>query len=137
MSNTSKKHSINSSNHIGHTPMIKEAITQSIKTLDDVFLKLAIYCDEMNLTETQVSTLIKMQSNGSQNFTPKRIRYAIERNRAERIIRENSSSAEKLLKELDQMREEGFAINYVAFIHDSEQGFHLKMPKGQKSKRVK
>ncbi len=127
--------------HNGHMRSRVQDLKASISQLEEEQIQLAITCADCQIDTHLIASIInKMNKNtGSGKFTPQQIRYAVDKSKADHLIshyHENrtSTSAELLLNGFDKLVEEGSKIKFLALLHDSSEGYLLRLPKGRPSK---
>ncbi len=126
--------------HRGHVKLPPVNVKSKITDFDEDALELAMQCSELELDDTLIARLVSVRTTGSIRFTPAQIRYAIARQKAEKLCKEfnttkGMSSAEQLLSSFDALIRDGDELEYIALIHDaSDESCQLSMPKGRKAK---
>mmetsp|Transcript_15000 Transcript_15000/g.28232 ORF Transcript_15000/g.28232 Transcript_15000/m.28232 type:complete len:809 (-) Transcript_15000:162-2588(-) len=124
--------------HNGHIAMPPEYIRTPLYMLleDKDSLQLLHQCKQHLATDPFVTAILRERTQ-LQSIKPKQMQYLMSKLRAQELLTNNInnlSSAERLLKQFDDLVEGNEEINYVALIHSFDQGYKLRVPKGRPSK---
>lgn len=125
--------------HNGHIALPPEHIRVPLYILlkDQDTLKLLQQCKQHLASDPFVAAILRERTT-MQSIKPSQIQYLITKIKAHEMLTnsiKSLSSAERLLKQFDDLAEENEEINYVALIHSSNEGYKLRVPKGRPSKQ--